>query len=256
MNNSEIAILILAGNPEKYQDFIQAVKIGWCQDALNSGFKVFFYSGGHDCDCVLNSYEIRVEEDDAIENCYNKFIAAKNVLLSNFPDIKLVFRTNVSSYIDVEVFVKYLRKANFTENSYHGIRGAAYKYSELFYANKFLHSFFKYMCIGPKIYFFSGASMFIGSNLLNSLSYKKQKKYMIDDVEIGFQINNYVKHDIKFERIYVTKNYKKMKLDLYVNLVEESLLFNYKFKSSNRYIDCNCLSNFSDPLFRREFLTF
>jgi hypothetical protein len=112
MNNSEVAILILAGDTNKYQVFINLIMNTWYQDAIKLGYKVYFYSGGHEKNYIYNNIEIRVSEDDKISNCYKKFIAAKNVLKNVHPDIKLIFRTNVTSYIDIDNFNKYLEKNN------------------------------------------------------------------------------------------------------------------------------------------------
>jgi len=256
MNNSEVAILILAGDSKKYQDFIDIIKDSWYKNAIKFGFKVYFYSGSHDNDYIYNNIEIRVKEDDAISNCYKKFIAAKNVLKENFPDVKLIYRTNVTSYIDIDNFNKYLIKGNFSKNSIHGIKGKVYKYSELFYGNKLLHLFFKYLRIGPKIDFYSGAGLFIGMDLCDSLSYIHTKKYMIDDVEIGYQIKSYLIHDLTYERIYVTDNFKKIKKEDFLIMVDEGLLFHYKFKTSDRLYDSNLLKNFNDLQNRLSYLTY
>lgn len=255
MNNSEVAILILAGDAKKYQMFIDIITNNWYQKAIKSGFKVFFYSGGHEKNYIHNNIEIRVSEDDEISNCYKKFIAAKNILKQNYPEVKLIYRTNVTSYIDIDNFNKYLIKANFTKNSIHGIKGNVYKYSELFYGNKILHLIFKYLRIGPKIEFYSGAGLFIGMDLCDNLSYNKSKKYMIDDVEIGYQIKHFVVHDLKYERVYITDTFKKIQKDEYFKMLNQEFLFHYKFKTSDRSNDSNLLQKFDDPQFRISYLT-
>ena len=255
MNNSEVAILILAGDSNKYQVFINLIKNTWYQDAIKSGYKVYFYSGGHERNYIYNNIEIRVYEDDKISNCYKKFIAAKNVLKNIHPDIKLIFRTNVTSYIDIDNFNKYLIKGNFSEKSIHGIKGKVYKYSEFFYGNKFLHLLFKFTRIGPKIHFYSGAGLFIGMDLCNSLSYIESKKYMIDDVEIGYQIKNFVTHDLKYERIYITDSFQKIEKEDYLNMINQGILFHYKFKTNDRSHDSYLMKKFEDPQFRLTYLT-
>lgn len=255
IKNSEVAILIMAGNPTKYKDFIDIIKDGWYKEAINLGFKVFFYSGSHNNDCIHDSCEIHVKEDDALDNCYRKFIAAKDVLKSNFPEIKLIFRTTVSSYIDIENFVKYMNKVNFTKRSIHGVKGVANKYSEFFFKNKLLHVLFKIIQLGPKINFYSGGGFFIGMELCDELSFDPNKHYLIDDVEIGLQIKDFVVHNFSCERIYITDNFAGItKTDL-LNLLNSSLLFHYKFKTKNRSHDAYLLKKFSDAHFRMSYLT-
>lgn len=255
-NNSEVAIMILAGDPVGYKQFIELIKSGWYQKAIDHGFKVFFYSGGHENDYIFDSCEIRVKEDDAIHNCYRKFISAKNVLKKYHPEIKLIFRTNVSSFIDVDNFDKYIRKLSFSRRSLHGIKGSTYLYSEKFYKNKYLHLLLKYLRLGPKINFYSGAGLFIGIQLCDELSFHDDINYLIDDVEIGYQLTRFVTHDIKYERVYITEDFKKIDSNIFFNMVNDGLLFHYKFKTSDRSQDAFLLGKFSDPQFRIAYLTF
>jgi hypothetical protein len=255
MNNSNICILILSTQAESYRGFITAIEKSWYQDAIDNGFQVFFYSGGHSENCIYSNNQIRVTEDDSIENCYRKFISAKNVLVNNYPDIKLIYRTNLSSYIDIANFSKYVNKCSFDIDSYHGFPWTANLLSEMFYKNKILHLVFKYLNFGSKIDFFSGAGFFIGIELCNILSFNDSKKYLIDDVEIGRQILKFRRHNVKYERIYITDSYVKMSKQKFNNLMNESLVFHYKFKTSNRIEEAENISKFSDIEFRNNFLT-
>ncbi|RTY91099.1 hypothetical protein EKM01_08655 [Flavobacterium sp. RSP46] len=255
MNNSNVCILILSTKAESYRCFITAIENSWYKDAIDRGFKVFFYSGGHLENCLYSHNEIRVAEDDSIENCYRKFVSAKNILLSEYPDIKLIYRTNLSSYIDIPVLIKYIQKCSFDKDSYHGYLGKANLLSQIFSQNKFLYSFFKYFFFGPKVLFFSGAGFFIGINLCNGLSLDDSKKYLIDDVEIGRQILKFRRHDSEYERIYITDSFSKITKNELDSLVADSLLFHYKFKTSNRYDDAEYISKFSDLKYRYNFLT-
>lgn len=255
MENSKIAILILSTNAKSYQVFIDAIKESWYLDARNMGYKIFFYSGGHSEDIICGADQICVTEDDSISNCYRKFVAAKDVLLSNFPEIELIYRTNLSSYIDIDNFSKYVKKASFTMSSYHGFKGKANKYLELYNQKSLAYRLIDLFKIGPRIYFFSGAGFFIGKDLFNSLSFIDEKKYLIDDVEIGFQITEYTKHQLSCERVYITDVFTKMKLDVFDTLVKNEMLFHYKFKTQDRDQDAFLLKNFSDYEFRKAFLT-
>jgi len=127
--------------------------------------------------------------------------------------------------------------------------------SEFFYGNKLFHLGFKYLHFGPKINFFSGAGFFIGVDLCNILSLDDSKKYLIDDVEIGRQIKEFSRHDYKYQRIYITDSYCKIRKDELDSLVNDSMLFHYKFKTINRYDDAENIFKFSDIEFRNNFLT-
>nr|WP_315152577.1 hypothetical protein [uncultured Flavobacterium sp.] len=255
MNNANICILILSTKAESYRGFITSIENSWYKDAVDKGFKVFFYSGGHSENCVYSHNEIRVAEDDSIENCYRKFVSAKSVLLDNYPDVELIYRTNLSSYIDISNFSKYIKKCSFSDDSYHGLQGKANLWSEIFFKNKYLHLLLKYLHLGPKVSFFSGAGFFIGTKLCNSLSLDNSKNYLIDDVEIGRQITKFKAHNVKYERIYVTDSYVKIKKRDLNNLVNNSMLFHYKFKTSDRNADIDNIAKFSSLDFRNNLLT-
>lgn len=255
MENSKIAILILSTNVKSYKVFVNAIRESWYIDAKRNGYKVFFYSGGHSEDVVYGTDEIRVTENDTLSNCYRKFVAAKNVLINSFPEVELIYRTNLSSYIDVDNFSRYIKNASFTKKSYHGFRWTANKYSEMYYNNRVLHLFFKYLHVGPVINFFSGAGFFIGIDLCNTLSFDEKKNYLIDDVEIGSQIIQYNNHDISYERIHITDTYIKINFDEYETMVKNGLLFHYKFKTKDRVRDAFLLQKFTDLEFRKAFLT-
>ena len=255
INNTNTAILILSTNVQSYKVFIDAIKETWFLDAYNSGYKIFFYSGGHAKDEVYDNHEIRVTENDELSNCYRKFVAAKNVLTLNSPEVELIYRTNLSSFIDIENFSKYIKKACFTKNSYHGLQGKVNKFSLAFSQNSFSYFFLNFFRIGPVIKFYSGAGFFIGIDLANSLSFDSTKKYLIDDVEIGLQITNYTKHKIICPRVYLTGDYAKITLNVFEEMVKNELLFHYKFKTKDRIQDSFLLRKFIDSKFREDFLT-
>lgn len=255
MNNSNVCILILSTQAESYSCFITAIKNSWYKAAIDKGFNVYFYSGGHLENCVYSHNEIRVTEDDSLESCYLKFVSAKNVLLSKFPEIKLIYRTNLSSYIDIDNFSKYISDCSFNVNSYHGFLGRSNLLSHIFNKKKFLKLIVEYFRIGPKINFFSGAGFFIGIDLCNTLSFDHSEKYLIDDVEIGRQILNFKTHSVKYERIYITDSYSKITKNELDILVNDYKLFHYKFKTSIRTNDAENIAKFSDIEFRNNFLT-
>lgn len=255
MNNSQIAIMILAGNPNAYSKFITAIREGWGKEAIALGFKVYFYSGGHHEDVLVGHDEIRVMEDDSISNCYRKFVAAKNVLKMSFPDVRLIFRTNVSSYIDVINLQRYIELAKLSEDTLHGVQDFAYKYSEMFYGNKYIHFLLKILKIGPKIKFFSGAGLFMGINVAEKLSYDRKRKYLIDDVEIGRQITSFRPCRVNYPRILITESFNSLSVDKLDLMISEDLLFHYKFKTKDRESDAEMIKKFGDKVFRYSYLS-
>jgi len=255
IDNNDIAILILSTNNENYVEFINSIKATWLKTAIKNNIKCYFYSGGHLFDTVSEYNEICVREDDSIKNSYNKFISASNVLIKKHPNIKLIFRTNLSSYIDIDLFLKYVEKNCINIDSYVGYPGAANVISEKLYGNKLFHSIFKILDIGSSIFFFSGSGFFLGINRLKMLKSNIKKPY-IDDVEIGKQLG--CKRDVlefSFPRMLITSEHKSISyLDL-MNKIENDFLFHYKFKTKNRKREPFLIKAFHDENFRVNFLT-
>jgi hypothetical protein len=257
MEINNLCILILSTKSPKYQSFINAIENGWYKEALRNNIKVFFYSGGHSEDVFWNEKEIRVIEDDSIKNSYKKFFSAQKLLREKFPDIKLFYRTNLSSYIDIKEFINFISRGDFTSKSYHGFAGKANLISELFYGNKLLHVFFKRINIGPVIDFYSGSGFFIGVDLCNQLKYSRRTNYLIDDVEIGRQLMEipFSRSSSVYRRLLITDSFNKINLDDLNQIICDFNLFHYKFKHKNRLVDIDYMEKFGRLKFRLKVLT-
>ncbi len=237
--------------------FIEAIENGWYKEAISKNIKVFFYSGGHSEDVFWNDKEIRVIEDDSIKNSYRKFFSAQKLVRDKFPDIKLFYRTNLSSYIDIKEFVNYISCCDLTSQSYHGFAGKANLISELFYGNKLLHVFFKRINIGTSIDFYSGSGFFIGVDLCNLLKYSRHSNYLIDDVEIGRQLMEIPINGSSsiYRRLLITDSFNKINLHDLKKMINDFNLFHYKFKHKNRFVDIEYLEKFERLEFRLKVLT-
>jgi hypothetical protein len=257
MEVSRICVLILSTQVKSYGEFIKAVENGWYKDFISKGIKVFFYSGGHGVSNLLDGKEIQLNTDDSILNSYRKFYSAQKFILEKYSDVDLIFRTNLSSYIDVNKFVDFCNSCELTSRTYHGYRGSANVLSEVFYGNKYLHFLFKKLNLGKKVDFFSGAGFFIGVDLCKELNCVNGINYLVDDVEIGRQLSkihcDFV--DIAYQRILITDDFEKMRLEDFEKMDRQDLLFHYKFKTANRSIDVGHISNFHNIEYRKSVLT-
>lgn len=257
MEINNLCILILSTKSPDYISFIKAIENGWYKEAVRYNIKVFFYSGGHSEDVFWNDREIRVSEADSIKNSYKKFFSAQKLIREKFPEIKLFYRTNLSSYIDIKEFINFISRSDLTSKSYLGFAGKANLISELFYGNKLLHVFFKWINVGPVIDFYSGSGFFIGVDLCNQLKYSGHSNYLIDDVEIGRQLMGiaFSQSLSVYKRILVTDSFNKINLDDLNEILREFNLFHYKFKHKNRLVDIEYMENFGRLDFRLKVLS-
>ena len=252
MNHSKVAILILAGGGRRYEPLINAVRESWVLEAQRLGINVFFYRGGSQKDEIVEDY-IHVNVDDSLEHCYLKFIAAAKFLCKVNPDIQVIFRTNISSYIDIESFASYLAVNDLHENSLFGFQGTALVWAEKLHRWKWISYALRIARIGPRFTFYSGAGFFIGKNVLYQLL-DSPGTYMIDDVEIGYQNPPHSGSNTPFPRIYITDKFVKISKTEYNAFLKQGL-FHYKFKTSDRLMDAACIIKFGDKNSRVEFLT-
>ncbi len=257
MDINNLCILILSTNSPKYQPFINAIENGWYKEAVRNNIRVYFYSGGHNENVISSDREIRVIEDDSIKNSYKKFFSAQKLVRDNFPDVKLFYRTNLSSYIDIKEFINYISRGDFTSQTYHGFAAKANLISELYYGNKLLHLFFKRIDMGPTIDFYSGSGFFIGVDLCNQLKYSSLSNYLIDDVEIGRQLMKipYRKSSIVYPRLLITDSFNKISVDDINQSICNFNLFHYKFKHKNRLLDIEYMEKFGRLDFRLKLLS-
>jgi hypothetical protein len=252
MNYSKVAILILAGGGRRYEPLVKAVRESWIVEAQKLGVTVYFYRGGSQKDMIVDDY-LHVNVDDSLEHCYLKFIAAAKFLCKINPDVQVIFRTNISSYIDMENFASYLAVNHLHENTLFGYQGTAHIWAERLHRWKYISYALRIAKIGPSFNYYSGAGFFIGKNVLYQLS-DSPGNYMIDDVEIGYQNPLHSSSDTPFTRIYITDNFVKMSKMDYDSLLKQGL-FHYKFKTSDRLMDAKCIMKFGDENSRVEFLT-
>ena len=101
LDYSKIIVLILSTKDSEYDDFRTAIESTWLQDFKNLGIKCFFYEGGSDKNKIEGDY-IKLKCPDDLYSVSLKLIEALKVVFEKYPEIQLVYRTNLSSYIDVK----------------------------------------------------------------------------------------------------------------------------------------------------------
>jgi hypothetical protein len=250
LKNSEIAVLILSTNDQNYLNFISAIESSWLRKFKENGIKCFFYSGNSDQNKIVGD-RILLSCPDDLAHTSIKLRMALDILHRNEPSVKLIYRTNLSSYIDYENFINFINSKGINEESYLGVVGEAGYLSEFFYENKVLHNLFKPFKFFKKILFASGSGLFLGANHLKKVISTSKYDQFIDDVMLGLIIDRKISKSDEPCRFDIQENsgHKISKVE-YLKMAQEKFLFHYRFKTSNRHIDAELMSQFNDSDFR------
>lgn len=250
VKNSEIAVLILSTNDDRYCDFISAIENSWLKKFQANGINCFFYSGNAAQKKILGN-RLQLDCPDDLAHTSIKLRAALDVLNEHLPNLKLVYRTNLSSYIDYDNFISFIHARGINGDSYLGLTGETSYLSEFFYKNKILHNLFKPFKFFKKIQFASGSGFFLGANHFKKIISTSKYDRFIDDVMLALIMNREIaKSDepLRFD-MQEDSGHKISKRD-YLELVKKDLLFHYRFKTGNRHGDAKLISEFNDLDFR------
>jgi hypothetical protein len=256
----KICILILSTNNKSYDCFKYAIRSTWLSDFKNKSIDCFFYEGDSDTDQIIGD-TIYLSVKDEIKATFYKFYKCLEFLHSNNRKYDLYFRANLSCYIDVVEFMEFINYFNLDNNTFSGKLGGTYLLSELTLKYKSLRNYTKYLKIGKKISFYSGAGFFIGSRKVEFiLKYGNRFKnaFIVDDVLIGMLLlskpfSKLKNNILKILEIKIDSSFKLSEYD-YFNLINNNHLFFYRFKNYDRLKDCEYILKFANPSFRKELL--
>ncbi len=245
MNLNNIIILVLSTKEKSYQIFKNSIEKSWFKTAQNEGINCYFYEGGYDTQEISGNL-IKLTAKDDLLSTSKKLVEVFELIRKEFPHVDIVYRTNLSSYIDVSALLKFIRKNKINSNSYMGIKGETYLLKEFFYLkNTYLHKLFSFIRLGHKIKFASGSGFFIGKTNIDKVIKRQEKMYLIDDVMVGYNLdgkvnsNSITRFDIKGDN-----SHKILPEEL--NKLIEKGLFHYRLKTRNRIYDSATLKSFSD----------
>lgn len=256
MDTEEIAVLVLSTRNAAYEAFIRAVREGWMNDLAAAGVQCFLYSGDHARTEVTDD-EIRVEAPDRLAGTARKLVSAVDTLLGVRPATKLIYRTNLSSYVDPKHFLRFVQARRLNEGSYAGVVGTTTLLREKVHrwrvASKLLTAF----PIGRSLTFASGSGFFIGVNHARTLIDRPKDLDLIDDVMVARSLRlSPVANEVpaRFDILEDMKH--RVPLAEYQRMVEQELLFHYRFKTADRERDAEMLRRFRDPAYRTWVCTF
>jgi hypothetical protein len=255
----KICILILSTNSKAYDCFKYAIRKTWLSDFKKKSIDCFFYEGDSEIDQIIDD-TIYLSVKDEIKFTFLKFYKCLYFLKSINKEYDLYFRANLSCYIDIIEFFRFINHFKINRNSYCGTLTSTYLMAELTLKYKLLRIFKDNFRIGKKINFYSGAGFFIGRNNVDYiLKYGNifKNDLIVDDVLIGLilasktystpQNNIMTILEIKFEL-----NFKLSENEL--SKFYENHLFFYRFKNHDRIKDCEYLIKFGNPYIRKKIL--
>lgn len=251
IRTEEIAVLILSTKNILYDQFKLSITNGWLKKMQSMNVKCYFYSGEQSASSIHGD-QINVKTPDSLIHTSEKLLTALDLLMNKHPEVKLVYRTNLSSYIECENFIRFINRKKLDDYTYTGLIGETTYAREFFYGNRFLHKIFSLIPIGERIKFASGSGFFIGSkNISKLLKSPPQFIKLIDDVMVAKTLEMEPSKIIAPLRFDINENGEhKIEKSLYENLVNECMLYHYRFKTSNRSIDAEMLNAFNDPMYR------
>ena len=253
--SKKIVVLILSTRSPKYQGFINAIKNSWANNLSKSGVKCFFYSGGWAKDEIVGD-EIRLKVSDSIYDVSEKLIRSIYLMNKFGVEYNLIYRTNLSSYIEPNNFINYIIKYNLGEDSYGGVIGQSTYLKEYFYRWKYIYILLSRLqfILPRKILFASGSGFFIGRKWADLIAKANPFYYrFLDDITVSLLINGNIFSINRFD-IKEDDSHKLLESE-YQSLISKHLLFHYRFKTKNRSEDALNIGKFNDPTYRESFCT-
>jgi hypothetical protein len=253
--NKKIIVLILSARSPRYRKFIESVDKSWALSLTKLGVRCFFYSGGWDKDRILGN-QVQLNCSDLIGDVSEKLVRCINLLNKSNFKYDLIFRTNLSSYINPENFIAFINNRNLNKDSYRGFIGQTTYLKAYFFRRGYISKLLGMLdfIFPKKIFYASGSGCFIGRNLANSICEKGYLYFRFcDDIMIGLlyknNVSNLIRFDLKADFSHrITKS-------AYRTLTCKKLLFHYRFKTNDRNKDSVNLLKFKDPVYREDFCT-
>ena len=254
----KLVILLLSTRSSTYNGFKEAIRKTWMKDSLDSNIPCYFYEGGWEKNEVVGD-TIRLKSDDSLSGTYQKFIDCLNFMNECSIKYEVVYRTNLSSYIDIPVFLKFIESNTLSVRSYEGIRGKTHLLRERIYLNKNFRLLSRFAMFGEKIPFISGAGLFLGADAtkaLQSYSGYKNKINIIEDVKIGWILNETFSSSIQVDRLDISSSGTHRLGPREYHQKVENGLFHYKFKNKDRRFDQDNLKKIHDMVYRQALCEF
>ena len=232
----KIIILILSTKNKDYDCFKKAIKETWFKDFTKVGIKCFFYEGNSKKNILIDD-TIYLNCDDSLQGTSKKLKLALDFVDKNY-EYDFIFRTNLSSYLDIKKFLNYINHFRISENTYSGLHAQTYSFKEYFWKNNLIFKVLSKLRFnfGKKIDFASGSGFFLGRNNVKKILRSKKFENYVDDVMVGLickldQIYHPPRIDIgNMEKPKILINQK-------LSSLKNDHAYHFRFKSKDRIKD-------------------
>lgn len=255
IDKNDIVVLILSTRRPEYQKFKEAIRDTWAKGLNGKGVKYFFYEGGENQNRI-DGDTLRLNAPDDILGVSKKLVKALQFIFDIYPQTKIIYRTNLSSFIDVDTFLDFIEDKQLDEKTYTGYVGKEALFRERFYQLKPLYFIFKFLNFGRKIHFASGSGFFIGAVHCRTILSTKVNTDLVDDIMVADAIKILPDESATPLRLIVSNDTRNtIDLKTFQHLVNDKYLFHYRFKTHDRDQDAFLLKQFGDHSFRIDFFT-
>lgn len=247
-------ILVLSTTSPAYNRFKEVVINTWLQQARDRGFMAFLYEAGSERN-FFDGTTIRISGDDTRPFTFTKFQRTLKFLQAEGVSTNCVFRTNLSSYIDVENLERFCLINQFDRFSYDGYPGVTHHLRERLYLNPYTMYLSRLFPFGQEYRFASGAGVFLGASAVEKItgfdrSLSPFGNELIEDVEMARVLGPEFKPRVEVPRIDVKMDQgNKISKEDYQALLRKGL-FHYKFKNKDRSWDVEEMQKFHDRGYR------
>ena len=241
---SGLVVLVLSTRAPSYNNFKNAIRNTWFKSMKERGVRCYFYEGGSTVN-YLEGDTIYLNCDDSLKACAKKLRSAVR-FVKELDGVELIFRTNLSSYIDTNIFIEVVSSFHNLSEIYLGRVGNKKLLPEYFYGYKYIKFFLDKLNLGSDISFCSGAAVFIGSKYFKEIAECDKYDRFVDDIMLRLCVGVEPNASLALDRFDFVKEYDSFVTEAeYIKRVEEGL-FHYRFKTDNRILDSKLLEIIHD----------
>ncbi len=238
----KILFLVLDTFSPEYQVLKKAQLNTWCKDANSMGHRVVFYRGNVNSETLLKDHTLTVKGDDTISNSACKLVLALEYCLENIKGYDYVYRTNLSSFVDVAMMQDFLAAptTNLGELVYAGVIGC-YHGKPISLLHMLISQIPRLLRPSVKfrpIRFASGSGFFLALKTCRLIiNNRKNIDYkLIDDVAIGKLLSLYGLYPNSLPRIDILADCNENQ-DGPISFPGDNHVFHFRIKGANRIKD-------------------
>ena len=237
----KILFLVLDTFASEYQVLKQAQLNTWVKDANLMGHRAIFYRGNLNSETLLKDHTLTVKAGDSLSNSACKLTFAIEYCLEEFKGYDFVYRTNLSSYIDVKMMEEHLAapSTNLDTLAYAGVVG--YYSKPISLRHKLLSRILRPLHLSVKfrlIRFASGSGIFLAWKTCELII--KNKKHinfkLIDDVAIGKLLSLCGIYPSSLPRIDILDDFNENQGDS-ISFPRDTDIFHFRIKGASRIKD-------------------